>query len=263
MFTKAEAAGMMRAVVDYVRQQITVSLLPLAERLAAVEARQPERGEKGDPGEAGEPGSAGEPGPQGERGTDGLPGRDGEAGAPGAPGERGERGPEGPAGKLPLVRAWADGVFYEGDVVAFGGGTYQAIRDTGKAPGHADWICIAGRGADGRDGADGRGFAIRGTWAEAETYSALDIVMLNGASFVARQDDPGPCPGAGWQLWASQGKQGKPGERGMKGDRGERGEAALPVVAMIVDGEGLLTLTNGDGSTVVCDLYPVLAKLRG
>jgi len=31
---------------------------------------------------------------------------------------------------------------------------------------------------------------------------------------------------------------------------------------MHVDGQGLLTLVNGDGSTIECDLYPVLSKLR-
>jgi len=30
---------------------------------------------------------------------------------------------------------------------------------------------------------------------------------------------------------------------------------------MSIDGEGLLTLTNADGSTVECDLYPILTKL--
>lgn len=296
MLTKAEAAGMMRAVADFVQAAIGDALRPFADRLAAVESRQPDRGEKGERGEIGErgekgvdgergiqgergldglhgeKGERGDIGPQGERGIqgepgesglDGLPGEKGERGDVGPQGERGERGPEGPPGKLPQVRAWSDGVWYEGDVVSAGGSTWQALRDTGKAPGHADWVCLAARGADGADGTDGRGFSVRGTWAEAESYAALDIVMLNGASFVARHDDPGPCPGDGWQLWAAQGKTGKPGERGPKGDKGDRGDAGLPVVAMSVDGEGLLTLTNGDGSQVTCDLYPVLAKIRG
>jgi hypothetical protein len=49
---------------------------------------------------------------------------------------------------------------------------------------------------------------VRGLFSDKETYKALDIVALNGGSFVARRDDPGPCPGAGWQLIASQGKRG-------------------------------------------------------
>jgi hypothetical protein len=30
---------------------------------------------------------------------------------------------------------------------------------------------------------------------------------------------------------------------------------------MSVSDEGMLTLTNGDGSLVTCDLYPVLSRL--
>ncbi|MDI6026727.1 hypothetical protein QBK99_11045 [Corticibacterium sp. UT-5YL-CI-8] len=206
-----------------------------------------EPGEKGDVGERGLPGDRGE---RGEPGIDGIAGRDG------------ERGPEGPAGKLPIVQNWTDRVFYEGDVVSFEGRAYQAISDTGKEPGSADWICIAERGADGRDGEDGRSFDVRGTWLEINQYRAMDVVALNGASFVAKRDEPGPCPGDGWQLIAGQGKRGLPGEKGMKGDKGERGDAGMPVVAMDIDKDGLLTLTNGDGSVVVCDLYPVLARIK-
>lgn len=295
MLTKAEAAGLMRAVSEFVREHVSGALEPLLSRLAAVESRQPERGERGLPGEKGADGlpgergidglngkdglpgapgekgadglpglrgERGEPGEKGERGIDGLNGRDGDPGAPGMPGEKGDRGDPGPQGKLPIVRSWSDQVHYEGDVVAFDGRTFQALRDTGKTPGHEDWICIAERGADGRDGTDGRGFRVRETWAETETYSALDVVALNGASFVARRDDPGPCPGDGWQLIAAQGKRGQPGERGMKGDKGERGDCGLPVVAMSIDASGMLTLTNGDGSVVVCDLYPVLSQFK-
>ncbi len=181
-------------------------------------------------------------------GKDGLDGRDG---------KDGERGEEGPTGKLPEVDAWSDGVHYEGAVVSHEGRLFQAQRDTGKEPGHDDWTCIVERG---RDGTDGRSFNIRGTWAEDGEYSALDVVALNGASFAARRDAPGPCPGEGWQIIAMQGKQGKPGERGMQG-KGERGIPGQPVVAAHVDEQGLLTLTNGDGSSVDCDLYPLLARL--
>jgi hypothetical protein len=65
---------------------------------------------------------------------------------------------------------------------------------------------------------------IRGTHSEVESYSFMDIVALNGCSFIARADDPGPCPGDGWQLIASAGKPGKPGP---KGDRGERGTTTI------------------------------------
>ena len=185
----------------------------------------------GAPGERGLPGLAGEPGPQGPPGTPGAPG---EPGAPGTPGPAGEAGPVGPAGPqgepgaLPVARDWVpDTVHYAGVVVTHAGGTFQAARDTGQAPGavstaKADWVCLA---RPGRDAAMPR---VRGTFAEGEAYAALDIVALSGSSFIARRDGPGPCPGEGWQLIASAGKQGIKGPSGDRGDRGEPGARGLP-----------------------------------
>jgi hypothetical protein len=159
-------------------------------------------------GPQGEPGVAGQSGPQGLPGEQGHPGSQGLAGAPGEPGLS---GPKGECGALPAVRGWAPNtVHYKGDVVAHGGGTYQASRDTGQAPGHADWICLA---CPGRDAAMPK---VRSTWSEAESYAALDIVALSGSSFIARRDKPGLCPGEGWQLIASAGRQ------GIKGPQGEQ-----------------------------------------
>jgi hypothetical protein len=64
---------------------------------------------------------------------------------------------------------------------------------------------------------------ICGTHKDDATYSYLNIVALNGSSFIARCDNPGPCPGDGWQLIASAGKPGKPGIRGEQGERGPVG----------------------------------------
>ncbi len=224
------------------------------------------QGERGLPGEQGPQGPAGPAGERGEKGEQGEPGQPGDAGVPGDRGEKGdqgdqgERGERGPEGSLPVVRAWADGIHYEGAVVSHAGATWQASRDTGRAPPHDDWICLARAGADG---IDGRGFTIRGTYDATASYAALDVVALNGASFAARRDEPGACPGEGWQLIAAQGKAGKPGERGIAGPKGDKGERGLPgasVVALEIDGNGMLTLRNADGSIVRCDLYPVLVK---
>ena|SRR5215831_15408776 len=38
---------------------------------------------------------------------------------------------------------------------------------------------------------------IRGTFDAKAAYSACDVVACNGASFIARRDNPGVCPGAG------------------------------------------------------------------
>jgi hypothetical protein len=152
---------------------------------------------------------------------------DPEAGLKGPPGPAGPSGPPGAPGKLPVVKLWTpDTVFYEGDVVAFDGGTFQAIRGTGQPPTHAaHWLCLAVAGKDGITP------KVRGTYQQGEQYSKLDVVALNGASFVAVRDDPGQCPGPGWQLMAAQGKRGdkgQPGERGPRGEKGDPGSQGPP-----------------------------------
>jgi hypothetical protein len=138
----------------------------------------------------------------------------------GPSGPAGPRGEQGPSGKLPLVKVWVpETVHYEGEVVAYDGGTFQAKRDTGQPPSHAHWVCLASAGRDGKS------MTVRGTFNETADYRRLDVVALNGGSFVALKDKPGPCPGPGWQLIASQGKRGVAGERGERGPPGPRGDA--------------------------------------
>jgi hypothetical protein len=133
----------------------------------------------------------------------------------GVPGPRGEPGP---AGKLERAYGYVeDAVHYRGDIVTYRGSTYQARCDTAREPPHENWICIAYAGLDGKDGRDGRSLEVRGRFSDKEIYKALDIVALNGGSFIAKKNNPGPCPGAGWQLIASQGKRGDKGARGLQG----------------------------------------------
>jgi len=145
----------------------------------------------------------------------------------GPPGPSGPRGEEGPPGKLPIVKLWApETVYYAGDVVAYDGGTFQAQRDTGQPPSHADWICLATGGRDGKT------IDVRGTFDESVSYRRLDVVALNGGSFIALKDAPGPCPGSSWQLLASQGKRGAAGEKGERGVPGPRGDAGASGVTI-------------------------------
>jgi len=158
---------------------------------------------------------------------------------------------------LTIVEPWQDRVHYLGELVAHDGATWQALRDTGRSPPHEDWLCLAAAGADARS------FSVRGTWDAEATYQALDVVALNGASFAARSDDPGTCPGPGWQMIAAQGKQGRPGDQGPRGERGQAGERGPSgrIMSMSINDDGLLTLLSEDGTTVSCDFYPLLAKL--
>src|SRR5262249_17428611 len=100
--------------------------------------------------------------------------------------------------------------------------TWQAQRDTARAPGAQDWVCLASAGDS---------FTVRGTFNETAEYRRLDVVALNGGSFIALKDAPGPCPGSGWQLIASQGKRGAAGE---KGERGAQGPQGNPLIAIIL-----------------------------
>lgn len=172
----------------------------------------------------------------------------------------GKDGADGKDGVFPQVVPWSDRVFYAGAVCAHEGSTYQALCDTGRSPPHADWICLAARGEDGHEA---REITLEGTYDEKKAdYRRLSVVALNGAAFIAKRDEPGVCPGDGWQLFAMQGKRGKPGEPGRDGKPGERGEPGPGLIDGGVDGQGLLTLVNGDGSTVAIDLYPLLSKIE-
>jgi hypothetical protein len=157
-----------------------------------------------------------------------------------------------PIARFPAARSWTDEVHYAGAVVVHGGATWQAIRDTGKPPPADDWLCLS---VPGLAGANGRSLTMRGTYDPAASYAALDVVTLEGSSFAARSDKPGNCPGEGWQLLGRQGSRGKPGERGAPGP-------GLRLASFTVSDDGLLTLAASDGSTVTCDLYPLLARLR-
>jgi hypothetical protein len=147
--------------------------------------------------------------------------------ADGPRGERGLQGERGPMGWLKTAEPFAEGVHYEGDVVVHMGATYQARRDTARTPPHDDWACLASAGCDGRDGTDGRSLRVRGTYRAGEEYTALDVVALSGCSFVARSDDPGACPGDGWQSMTMPGKRGERGPMGEQGEKGERGPGII------------------------------------
>jgi hypothetical protein len=181
--------------------------------------------------------------------------KDGETGAPGDKGDPGAPGKDGAPGKLVAAKAWTDGVHYEAALVTHEGALWQAQRDTGKVPGDSDdWICLAARGAPAPQ------FRICSTYNAESVYTELSIVALNGSSFVARKDNPGPCPGDDWQLWSQPSRPGKPGIQGERGEPGPPG-AVLEPIALVVNDAGVLSLTMNDGSTHEADFYPLLDKV--
>jgi hypothetical protein len=167
----------------------------------------------------------------------------------------GAPGPAGPPGKLEIVKDHVEGrVYYERDLVVAGDGAlYQADEDTAATPPHTDWRCVT---RAGRDGKDAFNFRIEGTYDPDAKYRRLSIVMLNGSSFVARHDDPGPCPGDGWQLFTSVGKRGQQGPKGERGERGPTGPLAIaPRIASIEhDADYNLIILYTDNS---CDTIPL------
>jgi hypothetical protein len=68
-----------------------------------------------------------------------------------------------------------------------------------------------------------RGLHLRGAYRSDQDYDRLDVVTLEGSSYIARQGSPGPCPGEGWRTLASAGATGPQGIRGPKGEPGPRG----------------------------------------
>lgn len=224
-----------------------------------------EPGQPGDRGPPGAPGAAGERGERGEQGERGPAGENAPAGPPGPPGAPGERGADGAPGRLPTVKIWQpDSICYAGDVVANNGACWQAIKDTGKAPPHSDWVCLA------RAGQDGRSPSVRSTYDESQEYAELDIVAFNKGSFIARRDDPGPCPGDGWQLLTSHGVRGEKGIRGERGERGERGpkgDQGAPgttIVGWIIDREAFVAkpvMSDGSGGAEL-DLRPFFEQFH-
>jgi hypothetical protein len=122
------------------------------------------------------------------------------------------------------VKLWRqDEITYRGQVVACDGACFQALKDTGQVPGGDHWIALAIAGRDGKS------LRVCETYDEKIQYRELNMVALNGGMFIARQDDPGPCPGEGWQMMARQGQRGIAGEKGERGPKGDTG-ASAPII---------------------------------
>lgn len=219
-------------MVGIVKTYVDRATAPLLERIATLEASQPERGEKGEAG---------------ERGLDGKNGRDGADGVPGEKGADGLNGVDGTPGA-----DGRDGVGLAGAMIDRSGGlvltlTDGTTRELGPVVGKDGAAGIDGKdgadGAAGRDGVDGfgfddlifehdgeRGFKLRfvqgervkdfafevpvvldrGVYRAEQTYSKGDAVSWAGSLWIA-QKDTGTKPDGGedWRLAVKRGRDGK------------------------------------------------------
>jgi hypothetical protein len=166
-------------------------------------------------------------------------------------------------GRLPVAKTWSvESVTYEGELVSYQGALYQARKDTAQTPGAAEWICAA---RAGRDGCDGLTPNVCGTYDARKTYERLDVVAFDGAAFVAQRDNPGICPGDGWQLISRQGRSGGRGERGEPGPRGlkgDKGDAAPAIVSwQIASNDYVIVPFFSDGTAgPKLDLRPLFER---
>lgn len=220
--------AMITELAPVIREFVAAEQAPLLKRIADLEGRPPERGEKGDQGK---PGDAG---PQGERGVDGkdaLPVSDeqiaaavaryletnpppaGRDGAVGAPGKQGDVGPAGPQGEV------------------------GARGEQGAAgPAGAD-------GEKGRDGRDGVGLA----GALIDRDGSLVVTLTNG-----EHKNLGPVVGRD----GVDGRDGHPGEKGADGRDGVDGLSFDEID--LIEGERGLVLRLARGAVVKDLLLPVV-----
>jgi hypothetical protein len=234
---------------------VAIQIDPLAARLKALEARTPERGEKGDPGEKGADAPAVDEKELAERivsavssylpkmvaeavaehlkqnppaaGKDGLPGKDG---APGLPGERGEPGQRGEKG--------ADGVGLAGAVIDRDGNlaitlTNGEVKALGQVVGR-DGIGLeefemefdeSAHEVVMRASCAGRRKELRypaggirpgGYWREGTLAKAGEVYTHDGSSYCAKSDTH-EKPDAKSPSWFLMVRKGRDGERGQKG----------------------------------------------
>jgi hypothetical protein len=160
---------------------------------------------------------------------------------------------------MPPFKQWTPNTAaLAGDLYAHNGAAWSAQCRTASEPKDGEhWQCVS---APGKDGENGRGFRPRGIWSSAKTYRELDVVSHNGGAWAARRDDPGVCPGEGWQCFSMPGKRGPAGETGARGEKGD-GVGLLRISAWAI-AEGYLAipeLSNGQIGAAL-DLRPVLER---
>ena len=179
------------------------------------------------------------------QGPAGPVGAMGPAGAPGGAGATGATGPAGPQGPPASFQGtWLVGTSYGvGSVVGFGGSSYVALAaNVGREPDLSPtfWAVLAQAGTAGATGATGAqgpagapgtvGVTYRGTWVAATAYHANDVVVFNGATYLAATTSLGSQPDVSPVLWAVL------AVNGVVGATGPSGAAATVTVGTVTTG---------------------------
>jgi len=261
--TPKEIQAIIEGIGPAISDRINKLFSPLAQRLDAVEGREPIKGATGDPGPPGKDGAPGRDGKDGAPGLDGKdgapgldgkdadtekiiaevavkidaandklaeavaripPGKDGERGPQGPPGERGEPGRDGrDASDLGVIEA-----LIAAEVRGYIDEKFKAMKCTTPDDGRTIVIEIGGVIREIKTAIP----LDRGVWRDGE-YRKGDSVSHGGSVFIAQADTakkPEAIDGD-WRLAIKRGrdgKDGKPGERGPQGQRGDRGETGAP-----------------------------------
>ena len=231
--------------VDGVRDYIEKALTPLAERVKALESREPVKGE---------------PGPAGKDGVDGAPGRDGVDGNKGEPGPAGRDGVDGKSVSIEDLEPVVERLVVE-RVKAEKAVLFDHVAETVSAefakipvpkdgePGRDGEKGAAGdrgeKGDAGRDGADGKSVTVDDVTPMVEAVVARHLLDFERRAYdlIQRAVDKIPAP-----------KDGAPGKDGMDGADG----FALEDLQISDDGDGTITLSfvRGELSKSMSVRYP-------
>jgi hypothetical protein len=162
-------------------------------------------------------------------------------------------------GPLPVVKQWlVNTAALAGEMFAHHGAMWQCRANTGQEPQDgSNWLCVS---APGRDGEPGKSLRTRGLFRQGGSYKELDVVVHNGGSWVARVDNPGPCPGEGWQVASLPGKRGEQGERGLPGEKGASAASARITAWTMKDDYVAVPQHEGNRSGAPLNLRPYFEK---
>ena len=173
------------------------------------------------------------------------------------PGPPGEPGKDGAPGQLPITKEWTDRVYDRAETVTRDGNLYQALKQTGKEPGHPDWQLLVPKGEDGRS------WTIRDTYDPDEQYRAFDVVTVNATWFAARKITPARALAPiGSQARAA--RRARQARRARRAPKGERGADGASIIGGSFDAREMkLVLERSDGGVVAVDMYDFALALKG